>query len=248
MIPYKEAILTLEKYIKIHGQHKFDLQKSKGNLSRERQCLTLECPQCTKLFNIEVSDCHERIITKKQTTIHCSRECSNFNKHAILNCKQCDKTFTKIKSEILKTKNHFCSRSCGATFNNKNKSYGIRRSKTEKFIEKMIKINYPDLQFYCNNKKQIGSELDFYFPNLNLALEFNGPLHYTAIYGEEKLKKIQANDMEKMTNCHKQSIKLITINTSKDYHIKEDTLNKRMLEIFNILDNEIIEQDLKHYR
>jgi hypothetical protein len=39
----------------------------------------------------------------------------------IVNCKNCNKEFEKVYSEIKKSKtgNHFCSRSCAATFNNK---------------------------------------------------------------------------------------------------------------------------------
>lgn len=37
----------------------------------------------------------------------------------LLNCTTCEKEFNKIPSQVKKTKNHFCSRSCAATFNNK---------------------------------------------------------------------------------------------------------------------------------
>lgn len=39
----------------------------------------------------------------------------------LVNCKNCGKEFNKLPSQIKKTKNHFCNRSCSATFNNKGK-------------------------------------------------------------------------------------------------------------------------------
>lgn len=43
----------------------------------------------------------------------------NKNKSVKLNCEQCGKEFTKWHSEYKKTKKHFCSQSCAATYNNK---------------------------------------------------------------------------------------------------------------------------------
>ena len=51
----------------------------------------------------------------------------------------------------------------------------------------MLLTEYSDLTFSCNQKEIIGSELDFYFPTLKLAIQINGPLHYYPIYGKKKL-------------------------------------------------------------
>ena len=37
----------------------------------------------------------------------------------LVNCSNCNKEFNKIPSEIKRTKNHFCSRHCSTTYNNK---------------------------------------------------------------------------------------------------------------------------------
>jgi hypothetical protein len=39
----------------------------------------------------------------------------------LVKCKNCNKEFDKIPSQIAKSKNNFCSKSCSATFNNKGK-------------------------------------------------------------------------------------------------------------------------------
>ena len=41
-----------------------------------------------------------------------------------------------------------------------------------------------------NNSTTISSELDFYFPQLKLAIEINGIVHYEPIYGSNKFDKI----------------------------------------------------------
>ena len=98
---------------------------------------------------------------------------------------------SSIQYQSLKTKNNFCSKSCAAIFNNKNKEYGIRRSKIEVLIEDMIKSDFPNISFSCNNKSIIESELDFYFPELKIAIQINGPTHYKPIYGQEKFVQIK---------------------------------------------------------
>lgn len=64
----------------------------------------------------------------------------------------------------------------------------------EEFIGKQIQEHFPNLKFIANGKEIIGSELDFYFPTLRLAIELNGIFHYEPIYGKDKLKKIVQND------------------------------------------------------
>ena len=80
--------------------------------------------------------------------------------------------------------------SCAATYNNKNKTHGTRRSKLECFIEKKLSELYPDLTIHYNQKDTINSELDIYIPSFKLAFELNGIFHYEPIYGEEKLNQI----------------------------------------------------------
>ena len=129
----------------------------------------------------------------------CSQKCFGENlttKQEVI-CIQCQQNFLKNPSQIAKTKNNFCSKSCAATFNNKNKKYGTRRSKIEILIENMLNVEYPLLSVLCNQKATVGSELDFYFPTLKIAIQINGIFHYEPIYGQNKLDRIQKLDEEK---------------------------------------------------
>lgn len=129
-------------------------------------------------------------------------------------CKNCNNFFSKPRIRISDYINNFCSHSCSAQWNNLNKKYGIRRSKLEIFIENEIKTRFPNFIIECNKKDVIGSELDFYFPQIKLAIEINGKFHYKPVFGIEKLRKIQSNDNNKITKCKNENIQLVIIDSS----------------------------------
>lgn len=135
-------------------------------------------------------------------------------------CAYCSQSIKKTPAQIRQTKaNVFCSKSCAARYNNGHKSNGTRRSKLECYLEQQLSLKFPGLQFLCNTKKPIGLELDFYFPELKLAIEINGFLHYQPIYGFEKLKRIQELDAKKASRCVKESIRLWIIDVSNEPHL-----------------------------
>lgn len=162
----------------------------------------------------------------------CAFKYKSYTQSKMLNCTNCDKVFKRDLSGL--NKNNFCCQSCAATYNNKHKTKGYRRSKLEVFIEKQIKNSFPNLEFITNSTKLINYELDFYFPNINLAMEINGIFHYKPIYGEEKLNKIKTNDCAKKKLCKKNKIKLIVI---KDKFIKYNIKDANQIwnKVYNIL-------------
>lgn len=127
-------------------------------------------------------------------------------------CKNCNKIFYRQSSKL--SPNNFCCQSCAATYNNKNKSTGNRRSKLEMYLEEQLNILYPDLEIHYNRKDTIQSELDIYIPSLKLAFELNGIFHFEPIYGESKLEQIQNNDNNKFQKCQQYGISLCIIDTS----------------------------------
>ena len=96
----------------------------------------------------------------------------------------------------------------------------------ESYLEQQLKLNFPQLKFACNTRKPIGSELDFYFSELKLAIEINGFLHYKPIYGTEKLKRIQEIDREKAYKCDQLRIELYVIDVSLEPHLNLDIKEK----------------------
>jgi hypothetical protein len=130
----------------------------------------------------------------------------------------------KIPSEI--GINNFCSRSCSAKYNNAHKRHGTRRSKLEIYIEEQIIQWRPDLIMICNDCSLIQSELDFYFPELKIAIELNGIFHYEPIYGNDKFERIQLNDAQKIIRCNEVGVELCVIDTSSVKNLTASTKEK----------------------
>jgi hypothetical protein len=178
--------------------------------------LLLKCFNCSQSFLLEKSNI-QRAMNPKQgkQAKFCSPICVNENKivQAVVNCKHCNKQFKKALNQTIKHPNHFCCQSCAATYNNKNKTYGTRRSKMEKYLEEHLSSKFPELKF--NDKSTIKSELDIIHPKLKLAFEINGIFHYKPIYGVKKFSQIKKNDKEKLLLCKKHNIDLVTLDISK---------------------------------
>lgn len=152
-----------------------------------------------------------------------------------VSCKNCSKKFSKRVLEQKRFKNNFCSHSCSATYNNKNKSKGTRVSKLELFIQKKLKEKYSfDFQFNC--KIAIKSELDIYVPELKLAFELNGIFHFKPIFGIEKFHQIQNNDNKKIQKCLEQNIDLNIIDVSWINYNKISNFEK----VWEVIENKLL--------
>jgi hypothetical protein len=212
------------------------------NLAKSKDLLPCECLYCKDTFNRTKHEI-QRFINPKQdrTGDFCSHKCSRLflKTKQTINCTNCNNEFEKYDNEIKKSKsgNHFCSQSCSATYNNKNKTTGTRRSKLEVWLEKQLTLLYPNLEIHYNQKSAISSELDIYIPNLNLAFELNGIFHYEPIYGVDKLRQIQTNDISKSKECHDKMIDLCIIDTSTQKYVKPST-SQKYLDIINNIINE----------
>jgi len=203
--------------------------------AKSRQLLPLQCKHCGKTFYKEK---HRIQNTKKgETSEYCSLICFGQSVHPpiFINCEQCSKKFKIQISRIKKSKHHFCSQSCSATYNNMHKTKGTKISKLERWLETKLPILYPNLEFHFNRKDAINSELDIYIPSLKLAFELNGIFHYEPIYGEDKLSKIQNNDNRKCQACHERNIELCIIDVSTFQHFKEGKAMKFLKIIQDII-------------
>jgi hypothetical protein len=188
----------------------------------------LICNHCNILFDRNLRDFNISVNRRNQKKFYCSRRCTTearINKQTFL-CTECTREFQRIPAEAKKSKNHFCSLSCAATYNNKHKTYWCRRSKLEIYIEEQVSFDFPKLELICNDKEAIGSELDFYFPELRFAIELNGIFHYEPIYGNDKLKRIQNNDKNKLIRCYEEGIELAIIDSSQCKHLTQKAKDK----------------------
>lgn len=200
-----------------------------------RDKIPIECLYCHNTFfrtkNDVLAVLHKKTLKKGKKLKFCSVACSNhFGCTKTVFCTNCKKEITKPLSSFKKIKNTFCSSSCAASYNNKHKRHGSRRSKLEKWIENKLLFLYPSFNIQFNKKDAIGSELDIYFPTLKLAFELNGIFHYEPIHGEKKLSSIKTNDCCKFKTCIEKGIELCIIDTSSQKYFKEQN-SKEFLDI-----------------
>jgi len=202
-----------------------------------------ECYTCNNIFYIKRGIALRHFNkSRSQANKYCSKICENIGrtKSEEVVCKQCDKKFIKTYSEFKKTPNHFCTRSCAATYNNTHKTKGNRKSKLEFYLEKELPLLYPDLEFHFNRKDAINSELDVYIPSMKLGIELNGIFHYEPIYGDLKLEQIQNNDKRKFQACLERGIELCIIDASQLKYFKESNAKLYLDIIVNIINSKLV--------
>jgi hypothetical protein len=183
--------------------------------------IPVHCKICKTDFNIKAIYARSMIkgiIKVKQ--YFCSRNCARANQKSEysfkeISCKGCKCMFLR-KNRVQK----FCSKSCSRTYHNTHKTFGIKRSKLEKYIEEQLTILFPDLEISYNRKDTINSELDIYIPSLKLGVELNGIFHYEPIFSSEQLARSQNNDQRKMQACIERGIELCVIDTSHQTYFK----------------------------
>jgi transposase-like protein len=209
--------------------------------SKSEEKLPCECYVCQETFYSIKKKITQELKTPDNRVKFCSKKCYIANKTTSIyvSCSNCSKTVIKLLSEIKRNKNHFCCQSCSATYNNKHKMTGYRRSKLEKWIEEQLLLMYPHLHIDFNKTDAVGSELDIYIPSINLAFELNGIFHYEPIYGIKKLNKVQDNDISKSKACHDNKIDLCIIDTSQQKYVKPHTSKKYLEIIINIIEERI---------
>lgn len=84
--------------------------------------IQLACAFCKNSFSRELRKYkYEAKKSGPNHKVYCSRQCMSEATSAsiIFNCEFCSKESSQVKSEFIKSEHHFCSQSCAATFNNK---------------------------------------------------------------------------------------------------------------------------------
>ncbi|MDY0270134.1 hypothetical protein [Trichloromonas sp.] len=131
----------------------------------------------------------------------------NMNTKIKIQCKICNNTFEQ------KPKDHI---------HNKQGCPICKLSKGEKEIKKYLDINnikYEQQKPFngCKFKKPL--KFDFYLPDHNICIEFNGEQHYKPFKyfgGKESFKNIQKRDMIKESFCKENNLTLIKIKYNDD--------------------------------
>ncbi len=76
----------------------------------------------------------------------------------------------------------------------------------------------------CKNKREL--PFDFYLPEKNLLIEYDGSQHFYPKFKEENLTKIQLNDKIKNRFCKENKIRLVRINFKENKDIEKILLKE----------------------
>lgn len=164
---------------------------------------------CQKCANEIISDSRTLgldIFIEKSNLIHDGK----YDYNEVIYKTNTDKVIIKCpKHGVFKQRPIEHLRGCGCS---KCKESKGEKKVREYLIENNIKY-YPQYKFDdCRNKNPL--PFDFYLPELNMCIEYNGAQHYRPVKywgGEETLKKIKFRDNIKKEYCIKNKINLLVI-------------------------------------
>ena len=140
----------------------------------------------------------------------------------------------KIRSEYERHTNLFCSHSCSATFNNRLRK-SARRSKIEIEFFDRLQSAFPSIEMLPNDRTMLdGMEVDIAIPSLQMAIEWNGLVHFSPIWGEEKLVDVQNRDRRRIELASRKDINLIVI---CDDRSNKQVLSKALKDVSAIIDS-----------
>lgn len=223
------------------------------NFAKQKDKLFLTCYYCNGKFQKEkyritrYLSLQRRNLPIKNKIKYCSKKCRysdisiipNHKLSKLVTCLNCSKLFLKEPSDIRVSPNNFCCKHCSGVYNASHKKTGYNRSKLELYIEQQLLKLFPSITFKFNDRTIIGYELDIYLPEINLAFELNGILHYKPIYGIKKLQNSNRIDALKLTNCNNHNIELYVIDTSTHRHFNKLDGNVFLNIISNIINTKL---------
>lgn len=190
------------------------------------------CPKCARKLHSSRMISNKDEFIKKSKLIHKNDkglplydyskvEYKGYKIPVTIICKKCGKNFEQ------KPKHHLYG--CGCKHCNK--------SRGEKYIENQLKLNKinfdPQKRFDdCRNKIQL--PFDFYLPNYDICIEFDGTHHYqikNGLGGFDRLVKQKENDRIKTNYCQNKGIKLFRIKYT-------DNLKESVQDILDYIKNQ----------
>jgi len=131
----------------MHTYQDIITNKSILNTFKSTEPVPLICEHCSKIY---YKNKNYVLCALKEGLKHnyCTVQCKGLStvvKHSVT-CLQCDKIFEKANSEVRKSPNHFCSKSCAAIYNNKRKVKAVK-------VVKVVKTNQHILEIKQKQKK-----------------------------------------------------------------------------------------------
>lgn len=187
-------------------------------LKKSRDLVPLRCERCSQTFEMMVKEVKRSLNGKRPGTGRfCSQECfqRSSRKRTTAECAHCHIKFERKTCDIRNL--NFCSNSCSTTYGNLHKKHGSTRSKSEAYLEEMLRRALPSCDIESNVRDLIPSRLecDLVIRDKGIVIEVNGPTHYFPIYGKDKFEKIANRDIVKQKELCEAGFTLVVIDVSK---------------------------------
>ena len=216
-LKFERALSEHNRQIKRNAEHVLCSKKCRSEYVTgivRCEMISLICGYCKSNFKIR-KNTYDGLIKNGNKNFYCNAQCyaNSLKLDKIkVNCNNCKKELEKLPYQLNELNIYYCTKKCFW------KGFERKRSKLEIYLESKIKEFFPDLKFITNDREICnGFELDFYFFELDFAIEINGIYHYKNIHGNNSLKNVQHHDKLKNQICKEKNIKLYTIKSIEDF-------------------------------
>jgi hypothetical protein len=164
-----------------------------------------ECPYCSGKFN-NIQTIRE-IIESEEGYKLISEECNQLRDYVEIECKNGHRYFSTVNNFKQEKRCPHCNESKGEK--------EIAKYLNDYNIKNIPQYKFEDCKFY--NKLPF----DFYLPQYNICIEYDGEFHYKMIMGYEEFVNGKIRDTIKNIYCQQNNIKLIRIPYWEFNNIKE---------------------------
>lgn len=217
-------LTTIDDYIDLHMDISFICSK--------HGCQTMMLDNFIRGHKCRDCSYEERAKNLRHDIKYVKEYIENINGNKLLNPEDYKDTFTRNLKILCSCGNVFTT-----SFSNYSK-YGVntcyscscKESSGEKCIRDYLELN--NLEFIqekrfidCRDNKPL--PFDFYLPNYNLVIEFDGQQHYEPKFGEENFAQTQKHDKIKNKYCKDNNINLLRIPYWEGHNI-EDIISKQL--------------------
>ena len=238
-----KQMLPISKVKKIVEGNGNTLLNPNDYINMNEKNLLIKCGICNKTFTTSLSS----QVNSNGSCIECSH--IKTAEHLTLSSEYLDDLYNSESIVLLNSNEYiannvinlkFVCRECGEVFIASKANFDAgqtrcnkcARSKSdgEEIIESFLNSHYIRniFQYRFDNCRDIKPlPFDFYLPDLNICIEFDGPHHFFPVFGEDRFEKTQCHDEIKTKYCIDNNIKLIRI-PYWDGHIIEELLIKEL--------------------
>ena len=142
----------------------------------------------------------ENVIAMVNTDLEIVSEYKGMEYDVTVRCKKCGHIWT-LNAYSLKANGTRCKK-CSYTYKGEDKIIDVLEGLECKFVHQ---YKFSD----CRDKRPL--PFDFYLPEYNLCIEFDGEQHYKPKFGEDSFIQTQKHDKIKNEYCESHNIKLLRI-------------------------------------